>query len=505
MTENNAWLRAVIDTAVDGIVIIDEIGSVRLFNRACEQMFGYQAEQIIGLNVKCLMPWSYREEHDGYLAHYRATGERRIIGIGRNVQGRRADGSIFPMYLSVGEIVPEDSERLFVGIIRDTTHQYAAEQELREQAERLRSILETVPDALIVIDERGLVETFSPAAERLFGWSSEEIIGRNVSVLMPGPYHDQHDDYLARYQRTGERRIIGIGRVVVGQRRDGSTFPMELAVGELEGTAGRLFTGFVRDLTERQDTERRLQAMQTELLHVSRLSDMGQMASALAHELNQPLTAVINWTQAARRMLQNQGVDIPPKVLEFMENAIAQANRAGQIIRRLRSFIERGETERAIEDVNRVVEEATALALVGAQERGIRVGFNFVAEPPLVLIDKVQVQQVIMNLVRNAIEAMAGVDRRELVIATALADDDMVAVSVTDSGPGLPPEVSAQLFQPFVTTKAQGMGLGLSICRSIVDNHGGSLRAGASLTGGTVFTFTLRAIAGDDDQETSEE
>jgi two-component system sensor kinase FixL len=498
MPENNAWLRAVIDTAVDGIVIIDSVGHVRLFNNACERLFGYAAEAVIGQNVKMLMPAPYREEHDGYLHHYRTTGERRIIGGGRNVEGRRADGSTFPMYLSVGEITPDGGEQLFVGIIRDRTEQHAYEEALREQTERLRSIIETVPDAIIVIDEKGMIESFSPAAERLFGWSSAEIIGHNVRILMPAPYQSKHDGYLDRYKKTGERRIIGIGRVVVGLRRDGSTFPMELAVGEMNRSSGRSFTGFIRDLTERQDTDNRLQELQTELLHVARLSDMGQMASALAHELNQPLSAVINWTQAARRTMAAGGA-ASDKVLGYMDNAIAQADRAGQIIRRLRDFIERGETEQQTESINKVVEEATALALVGAKESGARVTFALSSGLPPVMIDKVQVQQVVMNLVRNALEAMTEVAVRRLTIATSLADDGMIEVSVADTGPGLPADVAAKLFQPFVTTKEKGMGLGLSISRSIIDNLGGRLRANANADGGVTFSFSLPAYYEDEE------
>jgi two-component system, LuxR family, sensor kinase FixL len=502
MPENNAWLRAVIDTAVDGIVIIDAVGGVRLFNHASERLFGYAAADVIGQNVKMLMPTPYHDEHDGYLQHYGTTGERRIIGSGRNVEGRRADGSVFPMYLSVGEITHDAGEQLFVGIIRDTTEQHGVERALREQTERLRSILETVPDAIIVIDEKGTVESFSPAAERLFGWSNDEIVGQNVKMLMPAPYQQQHDGYLDRYKHTGERRIIGIGRVVVGQRRDGSTFPMELAVGEMKRPSGRFFTGFVRDLTERQDTDKRLQELQSELLHVARLSDMGQMASALAHELNQPLSAVINWTQAARRTLATQR-EAPTKVLDYMDNAIAQADRAGQIIRRLRDFIERGETEQQIEDISQVVEEATALALVGAKESGVRATFNLATGLPPVMIDKVQVQQVVINLVRNAIEAMAAVEERRLTVVARMAEDGMIEVSIEDTGPGLPPDVAARLFQPFVSTKDKGMGLGLSISRSIIDNLGGRLRVASNTDGGVTFSFSLPAYeeeSGEDEQ-----
>ena len=488
-----AWWKAVIDTAVDGIVTLDEMGRIRSFNRACEALFGYAAAEVLDRNLRMLIPELAPEQQDGCPA----AGERRA-GIGRHVEGCRADGSIFPMHLSVSEIPAPDGGHHFLGILHDITEQHAVEHELRETAERLRSILALVPDAIVIIDEHGLIEVFAAAAERLFGWTAAEVRGRNVSMLMPPPYHEQHDSYLRRYLETGERRIIGIGRIVVGRRRDGSTFPMELAVGEMSVGGRRLFTGFVRDLTEHQLAEKRLQTLQSELLHVSRLSAMGEMAAALAHELNQPLTAVINWTQAAVRLLEQP--DSQAKALEFMEKAIGQANRAGQIIRRLRNFIGKGESEHSLEDINKTVEEASALALVGAQEHGVRATLELGADLPPVLIDKVQIQQVLINLVRNAREALTTVERRVLIISTAALEDGAVEVRVADSGPGLAPEVAAQLFQPFVTTKEKGMGIGLSISRSIIDNHGGRLQATPNPGGGVVFSFTLRA-ASDPEEE----
>ncbi|HSD34191.1 MAG TPA: PAS domain S-box protein, partial [Alphaproteobacteria bacterium] len=243
---------------------------------------------------------------------------------------------------------------------------------LRERAAWLRSILDTVPDAIIVIDERGLIEEFSPAAERLFGYAGADVRGRNVSMLMPSPYRERHDTYMRNYLTTGIRRIIGIGRIVVGLRKDGTTFPMELAVGEARIGTRRVFTGFVRDLTERQETEKRLQDIQAELLHVSRLSAMGQMASALAHELNQPLTAILNYVRAARRLLELEG-GASQKALETMDKAVAQTTRAGQIIRRLRDFVEKGQSQRAPDNLNKTIEEAAALALVGAKEANVKV------------------------------------------------------------------------------------------------------------------------------------
>jgi two-component system sensor kinase FixL len=356
----------------------------------------------------------------------------------------------------------------------------------------LRSILDTVPDAMIVIDERGIMTSFSRAAERLFGYSADEAIGKNVKMLMPEPYRGSHDGYVARYLATRERRIIGIGRVVVGERKDGSTFPMELSVGEMHSDRQRFFTGFVRDLSERQVTEARLQELQSELVHISRLTAMGEMASTLAHEINQPLAAIANYLKGSRRMLE--GNDAAAPVRDAMDKASEQALRAGEIIRRLRDFVSRGETERKIEHLPKLIEEASALALVGAKERDVRVRFLFDQHADLVLADRVQIQQVLLNLIRNAVEAMAESPRRELTVTTAARDGGMVEVAVADTGPGLAEQVARQLFQPFVTTKRQGMGVGLSISRTIVDAHGGKIWAEKNENGGTTFRFTLRAV-----------
>ena len=367
----------------------------------------------------------------------------------------------------------------------------AALSDLGEREAHLRSILDTIPDAMIVIDEGGLIRSFSPAAERLFGRSAGEAQGQNVSILMPSPHRQAHDGYLERYYRTGERRIIGIGRVVVGERKDGSTFPMELAVGEMRGKDGRYFTGFIRDLTERQEAERRLQEMQSELVHVSRLTALGEMASALAHELNQPLSAISNYVTGSRQLLARPGSD-PEKIRDALERASDQALRAGQIIRRLREFVARGETDRQVERLSKLLEEASALALVGAREHGVLVRFDLDPQAELVVADKVQVQQVLLNLIRNAIDAMDGSPRRELKISSH-ALGDLIEVAVADTGPGISDDVAERLFHPFVTTKETGMGIGLSISRTIIESHGGRITAERNPEGGATFRFTLRA------------
>jgi len=378
-----------------------------------------------------------------------------------------------------------------------------AHRELSARETHLRLILNTIPDAMILIDDSGLIRAFSPTAERLFGWSVDEAIGQNVSVLMPSPHREAHDGYLQRYYRTGERRIIGLGRVVVGERQDGSTFPMELAVGEMRTAEGRFFTGFVRDLTERQLAEARMQELQSDLVRVSRLTALGEMASALAHELNQPLTAISNYLKGSRRLLASKGLG-EDRIATALDHAAEQALRAGVIIRRLREFVSRGETERRIEDLPKLIEEASALALVGAREHGVRVRFAIDPAADRVLADKVQIQQVLLNLIRNGMDAMEGSPRRDLAIAVIPIDDDMLRVSVSDTGAGVGDDFADQLFQPFVTSKRTGMGVGLSISRTIIETHGGRIWFEPNPGGGTVFHFTLQRArlqeeAADDD------
>ena len=374
-------------------------------------------------------------------------------------------------------------------LLRRTRRQAAAREA------HLQSILDTVPEAMIVIDERGVMHSFSSAAERLFGYTADEVLGENVSMMMPPPYRENHDGYLERYLRTGEKRIIGTGRVVVGARKDGSIFPMELAVGEMRSDKARFFTGFIRDLTERQEVEARLQELQSELVHISRLTALGEMASALAHELNQPLSAIANYMKGSRRLLRDRTDEQSLLIREAMDKAAEQSLRAGEIIRRLRDFVARGETERRIESLKKLLEEASALALVGTRDRGVRVVYRFDPGLDLVLVDKVQIQQVILNLVRNAIESMEQSDRRELTIATERDPDGMAAVRITDTGTGISPDVASQLFQPFITTKPHGLGVGLSISRTIVESHGGRITVEPNPQGGTIFRFTVRAVS----------
>lgn len=365
---------------------------------------------------------------------------------------------------------------------------------LREREAHLQSILDTVLDATVLIDTSGIMLSFNASAVRQFGYAPEEAIGQNVSMLMPAPYREQHDAYIARYLSTGEKRIIGIDRVVVGRRKDGSTFPMKLAVGEMRQGDLVYFTGFIRDLTEREESQAMLDQARNELARLARLNELGEMASTLAHELNQPLSAITNYVQGCRRMLDRIDEEHANRMRSALDETAKQALRAGDIIRHLREFVTRGETDKGPEDINHLVEEAGALALVGSRERGVKSVFDFGADSSMVVADRVQIQQVLINLMRNAMEAMRDSPNKELIVRTRLVSADWLQVEVEDTGPGIADEIAPLLFQPFITTKPNGMGIGLSISRRIIESHGGELMVARNAAGGATFAFSLPAF-----------
>lgn len=347
-------------------------------------------------------------------------------------------------------------------------------------------------DGIMVIDERGIVRVYNKACERLFGYEASEVIGRNVKMLMPAPYHDEHDGYLEHYVHTGEKHIIGIGREVSGRRKDGSTFPMNLSVGEGIVRDERIFLGIITDITERQARNRQIQELQAEMLHVSRLTDMGQVSAGLAHELNQPLTAILNYANACVDIASDYD---DPDLKTALNKVAEQATRAGNIIRRLRAFTEKRGTVRAPEDLARVVDEAVRLGQINAAERGIALRVRIERDLPEVMIDRVQIQQVLINLIKNAAEAMEKAPRKELVVSLANRTRDRVRVEIADTGPGISADAREKMFQPFVTTKATGMGMGLNICRSIIEAHGGRLWLDDNSEGGATFIFEVPVAA----------
>ncbi len=365
--------------------------------------------------------------------------------------------------------------------------------ELRTSEALTRTILETGPDAMLVIDVHGRVSRFSPAGEALFGWSAEEVIGRNVSMLMPAPYHSEHDGYISRYLRTGERRIIGQSREVTGRKRDGTEFPMMLHVGEVRVGDDRYFTGFLHDLTELHAANQRTQDLRAQLAHIWSMTSLGEMAAVLAHELNQPLAAITNYLRGARNVTARLELE-NDDLLEALDKAGDQAIRAGEIIRRMRNMVTRNAADPTPESLSDLIREIDFMSNLIAREGGATLRYDLAEGPDEVLADRIQVQQVTTNLVRNAVEAMRHMGSRLLVVSTVRKGPWWI-VRVEDSGPGIPPGAAERLFEPLLSEKVQGMGLGLSISRAIIEGHSGSIWVEDSLLGGAAFCFKLPAAS----------
>lgn len=364
-------------------------------------------------------------------------------------------------------------------------------QRLSDDEARLRVVSDTAIDGIVVIDADGIIEVANPACERMFGYSLPEMKGRNVSMLMPLPDCERHDNYIRRYLDTGQKRIIGIGREVMARRKDGTTFPIQLSVGEAWLSGRRIFTAFIQDISDHKLAQQKVQELQSDLHRISRLGELGEMAAAIAHEVNQPLTAVGNYIEAARQGLRRSGIVVPERVDELISRAVEQTERTSEVIRNIRALARREPTERAFADVNTVVREAAGLALLGAEAKGVSARMELAERLPPALINRTQVQQVVLNLVRNGVDALQECAVRQLLVTTTSTNDGHIEVSVADTGGGLSQDVREHLFKPFVTTKTGGMGIGLSVSRSIVDGHGGRLWAEAKEDGGTVFRFTL--------------
>ena len=512
LRENRAILQSTIDSCIDGIVTIDPDGTIQSFNPAAERIFGYSASEVVGHNVRTLMPLPYREAHDGYIRRYLETGEPRIIGKGREVIGRRKDGTKFPMDLGVGEVRLGD-RHLFTGFIRDVSQREAAEAG-RAEAERIRHLaeqrltdaIETIPMGIALCDAEGQVLLVNERMRELRYWQSE--------IFVPGAsYEELVRDSAAKgiYEQNPKRAAARLdwrlkqirGRQSVQterQRADGSwVLSLEHYTGNGELIALDIdVTDIKAAQAALRDRDERLRELQMEFTHVSRLTAMGEMAATLAHELNQPLTAIMNYVQAGRRLLNARDIDMV-RTTELMSKAADQAQRAGDIIRRLRGFVARGESERRPEDINDVVRDACALALVGARSDGIDVTMDLDESLPAVFIDRVQIQQVLVNLLRNSVDALIEQDRREIRVRTRKNESGAVEVAIADNGPGLATEIAARLFEPFNTSKPDGMGIGLTVCRSIIEEHGGRIWSAPGERGADFrFTVPLRRDEGDE-------
>ena len=358
-----------------------------------------------------------------------------------------------------------------------------------------QALLDATVDAVVTIDHRGTIELFNRAAEGLFGFAAAEVVGRNVSMLMSGNDRQQHDQYMHRYHQGGEARIIGIGREVMARRKDGTAFPAFLSVGQVANSDPPRYIGQLHDLTIRKRAERNALEARERMMHVSRLATMGEMAAGISHELNQPLTAIAATAQACTRILAAADRDLD-EVRTALERIAAQALRAGEIIRRLRNLVRRHESALEEADINGVVNELSVLTMADARANDVHTRVELAPDLPAVMIDRIQIQQVLLNLLRNSIDALQSVrsGNKELVVRTSAPHPGHIEVTVRDSGPGVPAEMLDHLFTPFATTKSDGTGLGLAISRSIVEAHHGTLAYHSVEPAGAEFTITLPTV-----------
>jgi two-component system sensor kinase FixL len=498
--DSDRRFRLVVEAAPNAMVMVDGEGLIALVNTKTEEVFGYERAELLGRPVEMLVPERFRRQHPGLRAAFFQNPAARPMGAGRDLYGRKRNGSEFPIEIGLNPIDTDEGTMVLSAII-DITERKAAEFSLRESEHRSRSlaaIVESSDDAIISNSLEGVVTSWNKSAERMFGYTADEMIGQSILRLANPSHGDEMIEILDRIKRGLRVDHYETKR----RRRDGSTVYVSLTVSPIYDIANQLVgaSKVARDITAStlasaalRDSQTRLQELNSELLHVSRLSAMGEMASALAHELNQPLAAISNYMKGSRRLLSAGPAANASQIETALDKAAEQAIRAGQIIRRLRDFVARSESERRVESVAKMIEEAIALGLIGARELGVSLRFELEPDDDLVFADRVQIQQVLINLFRNATEAMTETAKREIVVSNARVPGDMIEIVVSDTGVGLTETVLSNLFRPFYTTKATGMGVGLSISRGIIEAHGGRMHAEHNEMGGATFRFTLPA------------
>jgi len=465
-------LQSIFESAVDGIIVIDGKGLIKAFNPGAERLFGYTAGEVLGQNVKVLMPGPDRDQHDRYLANYLETGIPRIIGTGREVQGRRKDGSTFPLHLSVGRM-DIDGEPAFTGILHDLSRRVEIEEALRKSEERVRSIVESAVDGIIVIDERGLIQAFNPSAERLFGYSLNEVLGRNVNMLMPSPDRERHDGYIHQYLTIGEQKIIGIGREVTGRRKDGTTFPVHLSVGEMVNEGRRSFTGILHDLSDRVALENRLAEQKS-------LAKLGEMAAVVAHEVKNPIAGIRGALQVITSRMPAEQRD-----RGVLIDIIARLDALNRIVQDMLMFARPRALRQEPVSLAALLGDTVALIERDPTMSHVQIALSGAAD---ISGDREMLQVVFQNILMNAAQAMENKGRIEVSIGTV---NGRCSVAIADQGPGMPEDVRAKAFDAFFTTKHRGTGLGLPIARRVIEAHGGTIQIDAPPSGGTMVTIVL--------------
>jgi len=496
-------LRALLEAAVDAIISIDERGIIQTVNPAAERLFDYPAQEVIGKNVSLLMPSPYREEHDGYLAHYLTTGEKKIIGIGREVVGRRKDGTSFPVDLSVAEARVGDW-RVFVGIIRDIT-------ERKRTEERIRLVVESTPNAIVMVNAEGHIVLVNSQAEKFFGYRREELVGQPVEILVPERFRAVHPGYRASFFASPSARPMGAGRDLYGRRKDGSEFPVEIGLTPIQTSEGLHVLSAIVDITERKRAEEELRkshedlkslvaelrtkndeirSATQQLWHAAKLASVGELAASIAHELNNPLATVSLRIESL--LARTPEGDTRRRALEIVEQ---ETKRMGDLVANLLQFSRRGVEQVSTVDVREELTKAVELIQHLLRKRQIAVVHELAPDTPTVFADRQKLRQVFLNLVANASDAMIQGGTLTLRAQPATLDNGKPAVLIefSDTGVGIPAEHLGKIMEPFFTTKEEGKGtgLGLAICRRVVEEHHGAIQITSEVGKGTTVRLML--------------
>ena len=469
---NATWLRRLIETTQDAVVSIDRRGCIVLFNAAAERVFGYSAGEIVGQKVNTLMAAPYATEHDDYIARYERTGEARAIGRIRTVEGKRKNGETFPLELSVTQVATAESEKvLYAAFIRDIS-------EARRGQAWLQSLVETTQDAVLSIDRQGRIVLFNPAAERIFGYARGEIIGQKVNLLMAEPYGTEHDEYIARYERTHEARAIGRIRTVTARRKNGELFPIELSVTEIAVDRDVRYAAFIRDISEKT-------RLQQQLVESEKLAAIGGTAAKIGHEIANPLNGIYLTLQLVEQRLRRQ-----PSADDRVANDILKIKkeiaRLNQLVQEFRMLSRQQNYHFRLTEIAAVLAEVLDLQQPLCESNGIVVRRAIASSIPASRVDEDKIKQVLLNIIKNAGEAMP---QGGILSVAAYSVDDTISIEIGDTGGGIPD--GTDVFAPFFTTKKEGTGLGLIIARQIISAHGGAIFYDSQLGKGTTFHITL--------------
>ena len=493
LARSEAYSKAIVATAAEGIVTLDARGRIESFNRAAEEMFGYDAGELIGKDINVLIPEPYRGKHTGYIERYVATGEGAICGAGCEVPARRKDGTVFPIYLAASE-VQLDGERCFAGIMRDISEQKAAEESRIAVERRFRAVFEQRHQLAGILGVDGTVLEANQKSLEFAGLDREDVLGRS---FWEAPWWSHSPELQMRMRDAIDSAAEGetVRFEATCHRQDGQLAILDFSVRPIldaEGAIVFLITES-HDITERKLAEEEARQHRARVAHVARLSTLGEMAAGIAHEINQPLTAISLFAQAGRRLVDSGNFE---RISEVCEKLNEHALRASEVVERMQKMAREGENVKETLDCNDLIESAVKLAESEARIYDIQIRFEKGPDLALVSVDGVQIQQVALNLLRNAMEAMVatGEDyKMPVTIGTRMLDGDQIEISVSDRGCGVPEDFADNLFTPFSTTKTSGMGMGLSISQAIVRAHGGSIGFRNNVGGGTTFWFTLPA------------